>query len=148
MDHRPKIIFLCTGNPARGAMAEGFVHHLAGDQLVAASGGTKSAFLHPLAFEVMREAGVDISTQRCKTMAEAIKEHFAFAVSIYDKAKERNPVFPFAFRLFPWSIRDPEESVESELRVRFRSTRDEIERRVRQLLSGPARELKPTLKAA
>jgi arsenate reductase len=129
-------------------MAEGFVHQIAGGEFVAASGGTASLYLHPLAISVMREAGVDIATQRCKTMAEAIKEHFAFAVSIYDKAKERNPVFPFAFRLFPWNISDPEESTGTEPLARFRAVRDEIERQVRQLLSGPARDLTQTPKAA
>ncbi len=44
-----RVLFLCTGNSARSQMAEGWMRHLSGGAVEAASAGTEPKGLHPLA---------------------------------------------------------------------------------------------------
>jgi arsenate reductase len=136
MEKKTKVLFLCTESPVRGAMAEGFLHHVAGDEFICASAGVDAAPVNPLAVEVMRDVGIDITTQHIKDTAEALKEGFAFVVSICDMSKERYPVFPFAFHIVQWDIPEPENPSESrdQQLLHFRHTRGEIERRVRDFV--------------
>jgi arsenate reductase len=140
MDKKTKVLFLCTESPIHGAMAEGFLHHIAGDELICASASVDAVPVNPLAIEVMKEVGIDITTQHEKDTAEALREGFAFVVSICDVSKERNPVFPFAFRTLRWDIPNPENPNESrdQQLVHFRDTRDEIERHVRDFMKTAA----------
>lgn len=65
-----RVLFLCSHNSARSQMAEGFLRALAADRVEAQSAGTIATRVHPLATLVMREAGVDISRQRSKSVDE------------------------------------------------------------------------------
>jgi len=47
-------------------MAEGLLRHLAGERFEVHSAGLHPRPIHPLAIEVMKEIGVDISRQRSK----------------------------------------------------------------------------------
>jgi arsenate reductase (thioredoxin) len=84
----------------------------------------------------MMEVGIDISTQEAKDVRAALQERFAYVVGVGDESKERCPVFPFAFRLFRWSLEDPrivDGSAETRLEA-FRRVRNKIEPKVRDLL--------------
>jgi len=60
-------LFLCTGNSCRSQMAEAFLRKWAGDRFDVYSAGLEpKAAIHPLAIEVMREVGIDISGQSPK----------------------------------------------------------------------------------
>jgi len=66
----------------------------------------------------------------------ALREHFAYVVGVGDQSKERCPVFPFAFRLFCWSLEDPRAvngTIETRLDA-FRRVRNQIEPKVHELL--------------
>lgn len=147
MERKTKVLFLCTGNPARSGMAEGFLRHLAGDDFISASAGVDAVPINPLAIEVMNEVGIDISTQHSKDTAEALKERFAFVVAVSDMSKERSPVFPFAFRILQWDLEDPEggSGTRSEQLERFRQIRDQIERNVREFVALVPDELNPAV---
>jgi arsenate reductase (thioredoxin) len=118
-------------------MAEGFLRHMAGEEFISASAGVEAKPINPLAIEVMKEIGIDIAAQRSKDTREALKERFAFVVSVCDQSKERNPIFPFAFRIVRWNLEDPEEGGGSRevLLPRFRRVRDEIDEKVREFLA-------------
>jgi len=58
------VLFLCTGNSCRSQMAEGWARQLDGKWIEAQSAGIESHGKNPRAIEVMRDAGVDISSQR------------------------------------------------------------------------------------
>ncbi|MEJ7554495.1 MAG: arsenate reductase ArsC, partial [Aquificaceae bacterium] len=70
-----KIGFICTGNSARSQMAEGFARRLAEilkiNIQVYSAGSNPAKEINPLAIEVMREKGIDITSQRPKGL-EAI----------------------------------------------------------------------------
>jgi arsenate reductase len=139
---KPKVLFLSRGNATRSQMAEGFLRALGSDRFEATSAGVEPGTLDPLAIEVMKEAGVDISHQQAKNVKELLKEHFAYVISVYvisvcDLARERAPIFPFTPNLVHWSIYDPDSSKHSaeEKKNVFRRVRDEIRAKIESFLS-------------
>lgn len=142
MWHKPKVLFLCTGHPERSEMAEGFLRNLGNDQVEGVSAAVEPAPIDPLAVDAMKEVGIDISQQESKDVKAALQDRFAYVVGVGDESKERCPVFPFAFRLFRWSIEDPR--VISGPRERrldaFRKVRNQIEPKVRELLRFAAED--------
>ena len=77
---RLRILFLCTGNSCRSQMAEGWARALKSDSLEAYSAGTEKHGINPYAVKVMAEAGVDISKQHSKTLAEIGPAEFDYVV--------------------------------------------------------------------
>ena len=123
-------------------MAEGFLRALAHDQVEAVSAAVEPAPLDPLALDAMNEVGIDISRQESKDVRAALQDRFAYVVGVGDESKERCPVFPFAFRLFRWSIEDPQVIPGPPARrmEAFRRVRNQIEPRVRELLHFAAED--------
>lgn len=73
MPDKPLVLVLCTGNSARSQIAEAFLRKYHGDRFSVASAGTQpKGEVHPLAIQVMNEAGIDISGQRPKDLSEFI----------------------------------------------------------------------------
>lgn len=137
---RPKVLFLSTGNATRSLIAAGFLRNLTGDQFDVASSAAEHGALNPLANEVMKEAGIDISAHEPQTIAQSVKESFSYVIAICDSAKERSPVFPFTLHLLHWSIADPNTPgglPEQKTEV-FRRVRDEIFDKVRQFIADTA----------
>ena len=57
---QPFILILCTGNSCRSHMAEGILRAACKGQFQVASAGSKPAgHVHPLAFKVLAEIGID-----------------------------------------------------------------------------------------
>jgi thioredoxin type arsenate reductase len=143
MDHTPKVLFLCTGNSTRSQMAEGFVRHFSHDHMIAVSSGIEPVPINPLAIKVMQEIGVDISQQQSKDVPTVLRDHFAYVIGVCDMAKERCPIFPFAFRHVKWSLEDPS-AISGSVEVRlsaFRRVRDRIADNVRLFLVDASKEL-------
>jgi arsenate reductase (thioredoxin) len=136
VNHKPKVLFFSTGDSTRSQMAEGFLRAFAGDGLVAASTAVDSVEPDPLTAEVMKEVGVDISTQSPKNIAEFFKEHFNYVVTVCDASKEKFPVWPFTRNIRNWDLADPEQVTGSleQKRDAFRRVRNEIRRQVRDFL--------------
>ncbi len=132
-----RVLFLCTGNSARSQMAEGWARALGGHRVEAHSAGLEPRGLHPVAVEVMRERGVDISGHSSKPFAEALARTMDCVVTLCAHADEHCPVLPPAVRRLHWPIEDPARArgTPEEVRAVFRRVRDEIERRVRDLLA-------------
>jgi arsenate reductase len=63
VDHKPRVLFFSTSDSTRSQMAEGFLRKFAGEELAVVSTAVQSPDSHPLAAEVMKEIGVDISEQ-------------------------------------------------------------------------------------
>lgn len=134
---KAKVLFLCTGNSARSQMAEGYLRYVAGDRFECLSAGIEPKGLNPLAAEVMREIGIDISHQKSKDVSILLGQPIPYVITVCDNAKERCPVIPGAYRLWHWSIEDPaaaQGSREEKLAV-FRRVRDEITRRIDEKLA-------------
>jgi arsenate reductase (thioredoxin) len=129
---KPKVLFLCTGNSARSQMAEGYLRHVAGDQVEPLSAGIEPKGLNPLAVEAMREIGIDISKQRSKDVREFLGQAIPYVITVCDNARERCPIFPRTYKFLHWSFDDPaaaQGSHDEKLTV-FRRVRDELRRRI------------------
>ena len=137
MNHKPKVLFFSTGDSTRSQIAEGFLREFAGNELVAVSTATQSAEVDPLARDVMKEIGIDISGQHAKEIADSFKEHFSLVITICDASRERFPVWPFARNIVHWSHIDPEgvKGSTDQKREVFRCVRDEIRWNVWELLT-------------
>jgi arsenate reductase (thioredoxin) len=127
-DGKPTVLFLCTHNAGRSQMAMGFFTYLAGDAAVAWSGGSEPGNeVHPAAVEAMAERGIDIAHEYPKPWTDEIVQ--AADVIITMGCGDACPIFP-GRRYEDWKLEDPAGmGVEA-----VRPIRDEVERRVRQLL--------------
>jgi arsenate reductase len=115
-------------------MAEGFLRSVAGDRFEVASAGTAPAGLNPLAVEVMREAGIDISAQHSKHFGEVASLSFDHVITVCDAAREACPRFPGTASVEHWSFEDPAAATGTpdQRRVVFSAVRDRIAERVRE----------------
>ncbi len=133
-----KVLFLCTGNSCRSQMAEGWARALKGGVLEVCSAGIEKHGLNPHAVKVMAEAGVDISRQFSKTVAELGPVEFDYVVTVCGHADENCPVFPARTRVVHAGFEDPPQLTrdlpdgEEKLAV-YRRVRDEIRRFVETL---------------
>ena len=134
---KPRVLFLCTGNSCRSQMAEGFLRSLAGDRFDVLSAGTDPVPVHPGAIEAMSEVGIDISTHHSKAVKDFLGQHFAYVITVCNRASERCPIFPGAVKRFEWNFPDPAAVTgpDSERRRAFQETRDQIADRIRDLLA-------------
>jgi arsenate reductase (thioredoxin) len=133
MNRKPKILFFSTGDSTRSQMAEGFLRTIAGEQFATQSTATASEDRSPLAVEVMKEVGVDITELHAKNVAESLREHFACVVTVCDAPRERFPIWPFTRNVVHWSLPDPENADASPEHQRwemYRKVRDEIRSKV------------------
>ncbi len=133
-----KILFLCTGNSCRSQMAEGWARHLKGDAIEACSAGIETHGLNPLAVKVMAEAGVDISGQRSKSVAEVKDAPYDYVVTVCDQAHESCPLFPGKAKIVHVAFDDPprlakDARTEEEALGHYRRVRDEIRAFVERL---------------
>ena len=77
-----KVLFLCTHNSARSQMAEGLVRHYYGEKYEVFSAGATPTRVNPFAIKVMAEIGIDISTQRSKSIDEFRGKDIDLVVSV------------------------------------------------------------------
>jgi arsenate reductase (thioredoxin) len=126
---KPAVLFLCTHNAGRSQMALGFFNHLAGDRATAFSGGSEPADqINPAAVAVMFERGIDITTEHPKRWTHEVIETADVVVTM--GCGDTCPFVP-GRRYVDWALLDPAgQPVEA-----VRLIRDEIEDRVRRLLS-------------
>src|SRR5260370_3694415 len=130
---KPRVLILCRGSWARRQMGEGWLRHLGGARYEVFSAGTKPVGVNPLAIEAMREAGIDISTQRSKSVAEFAGQRFATVITVCDSAAEQCPVFPGTPERVHWSLADPAavSGTREEKLAAFRRVGGEVEKRIR-----------------
>jgi len=136
MAEKTKILFLCTGNSCRSQMAEGWALHLKGDRIDAYSAGIEKHGLNPLAVRVMAESGVDISSQKSKTIDELPVQPFDYVITLCSHANETCPYFPG--RKIHKGFDDPpklaeDAETEAERLAPFRRVRDEIKKFIESL---------------
>lgn len=133
------VLILCTGNSCRSHMAEGFLRHCGGDLFEVASAGSKPAgTVHPMAVEVMREIGIDISAHTSNHLDQYLDAGIEIIITVCDNANESCPVFPGSVSRHHWGFEDPPKAVregESELDA-FRRIRDQIRKTFEAYVDG------------
>ena len=132
------ILFLCTGNSCRSQMAEGWARHLAGDRHVIQSAGIEMHGKNPRAIMVMAESGIDICHQESTVLTQSMLNEADVLVTVCGHADEHCPALPAGKQKIHWPLSDPAKATGSEEEVleQFRATRDEVRKRVIELLAN------------
>lgn len=128
---KPTVLILCTGNSCRSHLAEGILRGAAGDLLDVQSAGSKPAgYVHPLAIEVMKEIGIDISAHRSKHLDEFRQRPVETVITVCGNADQACPMFPGQVNRHHWGFDDPAHApgTDEEKLAVFRRVRDEIRR--------------------
>jgi len=124
-----RILILCTGNSCRSQMAQAFLASLDPQLEVVSAGTHPSSGVHPMAIEVMKEIGFDLSHNYPKKADEFLGQAFDYVITVCDGAKESCPVFTGkVIHRIHIGFDDPAEATgtEEEIRREFRKIRDKI----------------------
>ena len=138
------ILFMCVANSARSQMAEGLARQMARKRgltdLHVSSAGSHPDRVRPEAMEVLEEVGIDISDHASKGLDAIDLDTVDLVVTLC--AEEVCPTFPEPVERLHWPINDPatdegdNEADEEEGLQLFRDARDEIERKLKELLQA------------
>ena len=127
-----RVVFLCVHNAGRSQMAAGWLQHLAGDGAEVFSGGSDpAAEVNPSAVAVMAEVGIDIGDRIPRRWTDDVVRSADAVITM--GCGDSCPVFP-GVRYVDWDLDDPAGLPIEDVRP----IRDEIERRVRGLMTDLA----------
>lgn len=117
-------------------MAEGLARHLGCEKIESYSAGVMAVGVNPMAAEVMREFGIDISEQWSKDVSELDGLDPDVVITLCGYAQSQCPSFSGARVKEHWPTDDPSQTygTREELLPRFRATRDELAARIRAFL--------------
>jgi arsenate reductase len=125
----PEVLFVCVHNAGRSQMAAALLdHHAAGRVHVRSAGSAPIDEIHPAVVAAMDEVGLDLSREFPKPLTTEAVE--AADVVVTMGCGDACPVFP-GKRYLDWELPDPSGKPVEEVR----RIRDEIDRRVRELLN-------------
>src|SRR5438045_847416 len=128
MKDRPEVLFVCVHNAGRSQMAAALTHHLSGGRVGVRSAGSEPAEqINPAVVEAMAEMGLDLSKEFPKLLSDDLVH--AADVVITMGCGDACPVYP-GKRYLDWELDDPAGQTLDQIRP----IRDEIDRRVKELL--------------
>lgn len=124
----PRVLFVCVENSNRSQMAEAFARmHGAGVVEAFSAGSRPSGRVNPRAIAAMRERGYDLTTHRSTGLDQIPVGSYTAVVTM--GCGDECPWVPAEMRV-DWDLPDPRDMAP----VEFNAVRDEIERRVKDLL--------------
>jgi protein-tyrosine-phosphatase len=128
-DRKPEVLFVCVHNAGRSQMAAALLDHLANGRVVVRSAGSTPADeINPAVVAVMSEVGLDLTKEFPKPLTTQAVEDSDVVVTM--GCGDACPVFP-GKRYLDWELEDPSGKPVDVVRA----IRDEIDQRVRGLLS-------------
>jgi len=124
------VVFACVHNAGRSQMAPAFSNRLADQSKARAiSAGTHpAAHVNPVVVEAMREAGIDVGSNRPQRLTDDLARHATLLVTM--GCGEECPFVPGIER-DDWPLDDPA----GQPLERVRAIRDDIQRRVHTLVT-------------
>jgi len=125
------ILFLCVKNSGRSQVAEGLAHALAPPDYRFVSAGSDPGVINPIAIQVLREEGIDISHQRAKGLDDIELADVDTIVTLC--AEEVCPIVPGTVTRLHWPLPDPKDL------AAFRTVRDELRKRLPTLWKADSR---------
>jgi protein-tyrosine-phosphatase len=122
-------LFVCLHNAGRSQMSAALFERASGGRHRALSAGTTPADrVHPEVVEVMRELGVDLADRTPRKLTRELAEQADVVVTM--GCGDECPYIP-GRRYLDWELEDPKGRPVEEVRA----TRDEIARRVDELIA-------------
>jgi arsenate reductase len=123
------VLFVCLHNAGRSQMSRALFERAAAGQHTALSAGTTPAeHVHPEVIQVMRELDIDLSDRRPQPLTRELAVQADVVVTM--GCGDQCPYIP-GKRYIDWDLPDPKGGPIAEVRA----TRDEIARRVSDLLA-------------
>jgi arsenate reductase (thioredoxin) len=123
-----RVLFVCLHNAGRSQMSEAlFAREAAGRHEARSAGTTPGEHVHPEVVEAMAELGIDVSRRVPRKLTAEDAEWAGVVVTM--GCGDECPYVP-GTRYLDWDLEDPKGRPLEEVRV----TRDEIERRVVELI--------------
>ena len=133
MQHQKNVLFICVQNSARSQIAEGFFKKYAGRSIACSSAGTLPADrVNPDAIAVMKQVGIDISTNKPKVLTSEMLDHASMIINMGCIDNDSCPaaLLKSSKAMEDWGIEDPAgKPIEN-----MREIRDQIERKVVNLI--------------
>ena len=127
-----KVLFVCVENAGRSQMAEAFANRYGKDEFIVSSAGNKPADrVNPMVVEVMKEKGIDISMNKPKLLNFQMAQENDLIITMGCNDQGICPG-PFFKETIDWKLEDPKGKPIDKVR----EIRDEIERRVKELISA------------
>jgi arsenate reductase (thioredoxin) len=126
-----RVMFVCKKNSARSQMAEGFAKHLGAGKIEVTSSGLEASQVRTEAIATMRDAGIDITSQTSKALAEFNPEDFDIVISLCGCGVNLPPEWVTREVFQDWQLDDPAEQPEI-----FPRVRDEVRDRVTKLIES------------
>jgi arsenate reductase (thioredoxin) len=124
----PSLLFVCVENSARSQMAEGFARSIGGARVAAYSAGSRaSGKVDPRAIAVMKEKGIDLASQKSKSLDTLPEQRWDYVVTM--GCGDACPHLPANHRV-DWDLPDPKQFDDGG----YRDVRDRIEKLVRGLI--------------
>ncbi len=123
------VLFVCLHNAGRSQISQALFEQAADGRHEARSAGTTPAErVHPVVLEAMREVGVDLSDRTPQLLTRELAQWADVVVTM--GCGDQCPVIP-GTRYLDWELPDPAGRPLDEVR----GTRDQIDRRVHELLA-------------
>ena len=135
---KANILFICVHNSARSRMAEGLLNAKCGEFFEAQSAGLDAgAAVNPLAAEVMREIGIDITQKPSQVVFDVWKSGpvFADVITVCHESEAAGcPIFPGPTKRLHWPFADPSKFTGTweEKLAQTRAVRDQIATTIEQ----------------
>lgn len=137
--HVTRVLFICVHNSARSQMAEAFLRKHGGAAFQAESAGLEPGSINPLAIQVMREVGIDISGATARSVFDLFRQGrmYDHVVTVCAEGETQCPLFPGVVRRHHWPFDDPAALVgdEEERLAATRTIRDAIEDQVKEFVA-------------
>ena len=126
------VLFVCVENAGRSQMAESFFKKFTKDRFNVISAGTiPSKNLNPIVVQVMKEIGIDMTSQSPKTISNSMIDNSFKTINMGCMDKESWPAL-FVKEVIEWNIQDPKEKTIEEVR----KIRDQIKSEVLNLIKS------------
>jgi len=126
-----RVLFVCVENAGRSQMAEALANYYGKGKLFASSAGVVLAeSVNPVVVEVMKEKGIDISSNRPKLLTLSMAEEADIIVTMGCSVESVCPA-PLLKNAIDWRLEDPKgKPIE-----KVRQIRDEVEEKVKKFIS-------------
>jgi arsenate reductase (thioredoxin) len=125
------VLFVCLHNAGRSQMSQALFERAAAARHTAESAGSiaePGGRVHPQVVQVMNELGIDLSSRKPQRLTDELAANADVLVTM--GCGDTCPYFP-GKRYVDWDLPDPKGRPVDEVR----RTRDEIERRVKELVA-------------
>ncbi|MBI4386562.1 MAG: arsenate reductase ArsC, partial [Elusimicrobia bacterium] len=139
---KTRVLFVCIHNSGRSQMAEALLKSLAGDRFEAESAGFEPGKLNPLAVDVLKEIGIDISKNKTKSVFDLYTQGrmYQHVVTVCDESSaEKCPIFPGLAKRRHWSFQDPAgfTGPREQRLAKTRAVRDQIKAKIEEFIKTP-----------